>query len=64
MSSVRSGEMLEKNVKYLRDENERLKQDKPTMPVIPKAVAYRPSSVRVWCMVRAEFAMSLTTQAK
>ena len=32
-------EMLEKNVKYLRDENERLKQDKPTMPVIPKAVA-------------------------
>ena len=32
-------EMLEKNVKYLRDENERLKLDKPTMPVIPKAVA-------------------------
>ena len=40
-------EMLEKNVKYLRDENERLKAEvnaleqpeKPTMPVIPKAVA-------------------------
>ena len=32
-------DMLEKNVKYLRDENERLKRDKPTMPVIPKAVA-------------------------
>jgi predicted RNase H-like nuclease (RuvC/YqgF family) len=39
--------MLEKNVKYLRDENERLKAEvnaleqpeKPTMPVIPKAVA-------------------------
>ena len=39
--------MLEKNVKYLRDENERLKvevnaleqPEKPTMPVIPKAVA-------------------------
>lgn len=42
-------EMLEKNVKYLRDENERLKAEvdkrrldkvcAPTMPVIPKAVA-------------------------
>ena len=40
-------EMLEKNVKYLRDENERLKAEvnaleqpeRPTMPVIPKAVA-------------------------
>jgi len=40
-------EMLEKNVKYLRDENERLKAqvnaleqpEQPTMPVIPKAVA-------------------------
>ena len=39
--------MLEKNVKYLRDENERLKAEvnaleqpeQPTMPVIPKAVA-------------------------
>ena len=31
-------ETLEKNVKYLRDENERLK-GVPTMPVIPKAVA-------------------------
>ena len=40
-------DMLEKNVKYLRDENERLKAEvnaleqpeQPTMPVIPKAVA-------------------------